>query len=65
MEMTGINTALSAVMATESPASLAGAVSLKMLDKAMDSGESMSSDLIKMMENSVTPHLGGNFDAYV
>ena len=65
MEMTGINTALSAVMATESPASLAGAVSLKMLDKAMDSGETMGADLIKMMENSVTPHLGGNFDTYV
>lgn len=32
------------------------------LSKSLDSMESMGDSMIKMMENSVTPHIGGNID---
>lgn len=65
--MNGIdmNSALMYVSANPSPNSIAGAVSIKMLDQTMEMSEEMNSEMIKMMENSVTPHLGGNIDTYV
>ena len=38
------------------------ATSLKMLDNAIESNEDMGAQLAKMMEQSVTPYIGGNFD---
>ena len=64
MDITNVSSALLAVNSA-GPGSLAGAVSLKMLDNAIDANESMSIGLTKMMENSVYPHLGGNIDVSV
>lgn len=41
--------------------------SVAMLSKAMDLGETLGDGMVEMldaaaMENSVTPHIGGNFD---
>ena len=40
-------------------------VSIKMLDNAIDLNNTMAQGTIKMMENSVTPYLGGNIDISV
>ena len=61
MEIASLNSALSLYEATPSD-SLASVTSLEMLDNAMELNEQMSQDMIKMMENSVTPHLGSNID---
>lgn len=63
MNIGAIESALSAVSASESN-SVAGAVSLKMLDKTLDNSEAMNAGLTKMMELSVNPNIGGNFDMY-
>mgnify|MGYP000180689746 CR=1 FL=1 len=47
------------------PGSLANAVSIKMLDNAILSNESLGVGLAKMMENSVYPNLGSNIDVSV
>ena len=49
MDITNVSSALLAVNSAD-PGSLAGAVSLKMLDNAIDANESMSIGLTKMME---------------
>ena len=64
MDISNVSASLAAVNSAD-PGSLAGAVSLKMLSNAIDSNESMSIGLTKMMENSVYPHLGGNIDVSV
>lgn len=64
MDIANVGSALLAVGSSD-PGSISGAVSLKMLENAMDSNESMSASLSKMMENSVYPHLGGNIDVSV
>lgn len=64
MNIGGIGSTLSAVSASE-PGSLAGAVSMKMLDKTLDTSEAMNAGLTKMMEMSVNPNVGGNFDVSV
>lgn len=33
-----------------------------MLSKQLDNMEDMGDSMIKLMENSVTPHIGGNID---
>ena len=43
----------------------ANAVSIKMLDNAISSNESLGVGLAKMMENSVYPNLGSNIDVSV
>lgn len=63
MNIGAIESALSAVSASE-PNSVAGAVSLKMLDKTLDNSEAMNAGLTKMMELSVNPNIGGSFDMY-
>ncbi|QGH34080.1 putative motility protein [Gracilibacillus salitolerans] len=36
--------------------------SVSLMDKALDQAESQSSDMIKMLESSMQPHLGSNID---
>lgn len=64
MDMMNISSALSAVSASE-PSSLMESVGVKMLDKTLDASSSMNDSMIRMMENSVTPYLGGNIDISV
>ena len=40
-------------------------VGIKMLDKSMEMQEQTSASMAKMLENSVSPHLGKNFDVSV
>lgn len=67
MEIAAVSSALSAVSsyAPTSIGSVAQVVSVEMLDQAMEMNESMNSQLISLMEQSVTPHLGGNIDLRV
>lgn len=65
MDFMNVNSALSATSRVSNPASLQGAVSIKMLDNSMDMTKQMSEGMVKMMENSVTPHLGSNIDVSV
>ncbi len=65
MDMMNVGSALSAVRAASSPSTLTGAVSIKMLDKTLDMNEQMNDSMLRMMERSVTPHLGGNIDVSV
>ncbi len=64
MDIANAGSALSAVNQA-APSSLNSAISIKMLDKALDMNETMNAGLTKMMEMSVNPHIGGNFDMYV
>lgn len=38
------------------------AVGTAVMKQTMDTNETLGNEMIKMMENSVTPHLGGNVD---
>lgn len=38
------------------------AVSTSVMKQTMDTNETMGAEMVKMMENSVTPHLGNNID---
>ena len=64
MNIGNVNSALSAINASES-SSLIESVGVKMLDKSLDASVSMNDSMIRMMENSVTPYLGGNIDVSV
>ena len=59
MNIGNVSSALSAINASE-PSSLMESVGVKMLDKSLDASVSMNDSMIRMMENSVTPYLGGN-----
>ena len=50
---------LSTEMAMSKPMS---AVSTAAMKQTMDTNETMGAEMVKMMENSVTPHLGNNID---
>ena len=65
MDLMNVNSALSAAQSYSSVNSVSSAVSVKMLDKALDMNESLNDSMLKMMENSVTPYLGSNFDMSV
>ena len=41
------------------------AVSTSVMKQTMDTNETMGAEMVKMMENSVTPHLGNNIDVKV
>lgn len=41
---------------------LANEVGASVLKMAMDSGQTQMNDMVKMMEQSVNPHIGGNLD---
>ena len=64
MEIAAVSSALSALSAygPSATGSLAQAVSIKMLDQTMEMSEAMNAQLVSMMEQSVTPHVGGNID---
>lgn len=64
MDIGTVSSALSAVNSygTSSTESVAQAASIKILDQTMEMSEAMNSQLIQIMEQSVTPHLGGNID---
>ncbi|MCI7086756.1 MAG: YjfB family protein [Lachnobacterium sp.] len=64
MNIGNVSSALSAINASE-PSSLMESVGVKMLDKSLDASVSMNDSMIRMMENSVTPYLGGNIDVSV
>ena len=64
MNIGNVNSALSAINASE-PSSLMESVGVKILDKSLDASVSMNDSMIRMMENSVTPYLGGNIDVSV
>ena len=64
MNIGNVNSALSAINASE-PSSLMESVGVKMLDKSLDASVSMNDSMIRMMENSVTPYIGGNIDVSV
>lgn len=64
MNIGNVSSALSAINTSE-PSSLMESVSVKMLDKSLDASVSMNDSMIRMMENSVTPYLGGNIDVSV
>lgn len=61
MDISLINSALDSVQAN-SPTSTMGQVSIAMLDKSMEVNDAMSQSMIQMMERSVNPAVGGNFD---
>ena len=65
MDLMNVNSALSAAQSYSSANNVSNAISVKMLDKALDMNESLNDSMLKMMENSVTPYLGGNFDMSV
>mgnify|MGYP003425988836 CR=1 FL=1 len=64
MNIGNVSSALSAINASE-PSSLMESVGVKMLDKSLEASVSMNDSMIRMMENSVTPYLGGNIDVSV
>lgn len=55
MDIASLSTALSM-------SQLHSDISVLMLGKQLDNVEVMSDSMIKMMEQSVTPHLGANID---
>lgn len=61
MDIVAVSSALSAV-SVATTGSLAEFVGVKMLDQAMELNEAMNAQLVSAMEQSVTPHLGGNID---
>lgn len=62
MDIMNVGSALSAVNDITNPASLMSAVSIEMLDNTLEANDALNASMIKMMENSVSPHLGGNID---
>lgn len=65
MNIAGISPSISTLQSTEALSTASGVASLKMLDNALNTNEQMGQSMIKMMENSVTPYLGSNFDMSV
>lgn len=66
MQIGGISPAVSAASASFVEAgSLANKVGIAMLDNSIENSESMTAELVKAMEMSVNPNVGGNFDMSV
>lgn len=70
MDLAGLDVALGTVSQYDSTSSLSSTslaytVGVEMLDKSMELNQTLSDGMVKMMENSVTPYLGGNIDTYV
>lgn len=64
MQISSINPALSTVTQAK-PGSVISDVGIQMLDKAIEMNEDMMAGTVKMMEMSVNPSVGGNFDASI
>ena len=58
MDIASLSTALSM-------SQLNSDIGVLMLSKQMDTMEVMGDSMIKLMEQSVTPHLGGNIDVSI
>ena len=58
MDIASLSTALSMTK-------LNGDIGVLMLSRQLDAVETMGDSMIKIMEQSVTPHLGGNIDISV
>ena len=65
MDLANVSSALSSVQAYTGANPVAAQVSVEMLDNAMDMNAQMGAGMIKMMENSVNPLIGGNIDLSV
>lgn len=69
MDLVNVSSALSTLSAYDaassvSQGSLAYAVGTAVLDNQLEMNEELNASMIKMIEQSVTPHLGGNIDVY-
>lgn len=64
MEIGSVTSALSALNLSEA-GTLSSQTSLAMLDKALETSQTLNDGLAKMMERSVYPNLGGNIDISV
>jgi len=67
MDIANVSSALNTVSSynigtSVSAVTLPEVVGVAMLDKTMELNEQLNASMIKMMEQSVTPHLGGNID---
>ncbi len=58
MNITGIE----ALVPTQTDNQLVNAVSTQVMSQSLDVQETLGQDMVKMMEQSVTPNLGQNFD---
>lgn len=58
MDIASLSTALSMTKVN-------GDIGVLMLGKQLDAMETMGDSMIKIMEQSVTPHIGGNIDVSV
>lgn len=56
---------IAAVSTGMNMANLSTDVSVAMLDNSLELIEDMTAGMLKIMESSVTPHLGQNIDMYV
>lgn len=64
MDISSINSALGTVEAYSATSTM-GQVGLAMLDKSLEQTDEMNQSMIQMMERSVNPAIGGNFDMSV
>ena len=64
MDFGTVSSALNVVNSYNSTQSVAYAASVMMLDKTMEANESMNIQMVRMMEQSVNPHIGGNIDIF-
>lgn len=69
MDLANVSSALSTLSAYDasssvSQGSLAYAVGTAVLDNQLEMNEELNASMIRMMEQSVTPYLGGNIDVY-
>lgn len=56
---------LSSLSSLANSASASNMIQVAMLSKSMDTFEESGADMVKMMESSVSPHLGQNIDISV
>ncbi|MBR4026331.1 MAG: YjfB family protein [Lachnospiraceae bacterium] len=64
MDITDVSSALSS-LTTAATGSVAQQVSIEMLDQTMELTESMNTQLVQLMEQSVNPHIGGNLNLFI
>lgn len=67
MDIANVSSALNTVSSynigtSVSATTLPEVVGVAMLDMSMELNEQLNASMLKMMEQSVTPHLGGNID---
>lgn len=70
MDIANVSSALNTVSSynigtSVSSVSLPEVVSVAVLDMTMELNEQLNASMVKMMEQSVTPHLGANIDVRI